>query len=223
MIDAGDQISWRPKGVVAVLDTSIHVRAWLSPRDRPNPSLRVMLLAGVVYDSLTGPAVLEEVEEVLVRPRFSGTAQAVRVWLDAFLRASHQVFPEAVPVDDPRAVGGDVDDLPILRTAYAALTARELVEVLASARTDGGWFIVSEDIHHFVPGQNVYGWEMITSRAFLRTLVRRGKAPSWSGPSAGQPPPATAFPLVSRWFVKKRATAQSVASSGAGELLVVRC
>lgn len=39
----------------------------------------------------------------------------------------------------------------------------------------------------------------------------------------GAASPATAVPLVSRWFVKKRATAQSVASSGGptGELLVV--
>ena len=79
----------RPKGVVAVLDTSVLVRAWLSPVAPPNPSRRVMLLAGVAYDSFTSPAILDEVEEVLVRPRFGAAAGQIRLWLDAFLRLLH--------------------------------------------------------------------------------------------------------------------------------------
>lgn len=102
MIDAGAQPSWRPKGIVAVLDTSIHVRAWLSPRDRPNPSLRIGLLAGIIYDSVTSPAVLGEVEEVLTRPRFAGTLASVRVWLDSscalVARSSRRLFLRMMPV-----------------------------------------------------------------------------------------------------------------------------
>ncbi len=39
---------WRPKGIVAVLDTSTLVRAWLSREDTPSPARDVMRLAGIV-------------------------------------------------------------------------------------------------------------------------------------------------------------------------------
>lgn len=78
----------RPKGVVAILETSVLVRAWLSPTAAPNPSRRAMLLAGVEYDSFISPPILDEVEEVLARPRFGADPAQVRLWLDVFMRAS---------------------------------------------------------------------------------------------------------------------------------------
>jgi predicted nucleic acid-binding protein len=164
-----------PKGVVAVLDTSVLVRAWLSSSASPNPSRRVMLLAGVAYDSFTSPAILDEVEEVLARPRFGADPAPVRRWLDIFLRSSRQVFPDVIPGGSARAVGGDAEDLPVLKTAYAVAAAgEELGDILVAARADGGWLIVSENTRHFIPGRNVHGWRFITGHAFLLFLHGRG-------------------------------------------------
>lgn len=164
------------KGVVAILETSVLVRAWMSPALAPNPSRRAMLLAGVVYDSFTSPAILEEVEDVLGRPRFGADAAQVRRWLDAFVRASRQVFPEAIPANGAGAVRGDLDDLPVLHTAYAAAAAgEEFHDVFQVARRDGGCFLVSENTRHFTPGWNVHGWQFITAHAFLQRLRERGR------------------------------------------------
>jgi predicted nucleic acid-binding protein len=169
---------WQPKGIVAVLDTSTLIRAWLSHADRPNAALELMLKAAQAYDSFTSPTILDEVEDVLLRPRIAASRASARRWLDAFLRSSRQVFPEAIPGGDPRAVGGDLEDLPVLHTAYAATVAGpDVAEVLATARADGGWFLVSENTRHFPPGQNVYGWQFTTASRFLQTLQRRGSRP----------------------------------------------
>lgn len=169
--------TWRPKGLVVVLDTSVLVRAWLSPAMKPNPSRRAMLLAGSAYDSFTRPAILEEVEAVLTRPHFGATSQQVRLLMDIFLPASRQVFPEALPPAEAAAVGGDLGDVPVLTTAYAVAAAgQEVVEVLATARTDGGWFLGWENTRHFTPGRNVYGWQFTTAHLFLRHLDQRSRA-----------------------------------------------
>lgn len=165
----------RPKGIIAVLDTSILVRAWRSPTGVPNTSRRVMLLAGVGYDSFTSPAILGEVAEVLARPRFGAAPSRVYVWLDAFVRASRQVFPESIPVDNPAAVGGDHDDLPILKTAYAAIAAAtEYPLIVEEARRGDGLFLVSENTRHIVPGRNAYGFEFVRAHQFLDLLLSRG-------------------------------------------------
>ena len=175
MSAAAESELWRPKGVVAVLNTSTLVRAWLSREDNPSPARDVMRLAGQAYDSFTSPAILDETEEVLVRPRFGASRGQVRLWLDAFLRMSRQVFPEVIPGSNPAAIGGDLEDLPVLNTAYAAAVGGEGVgEVLAAARLSAGWFIVSENTRHFPPGRNVHGWQFITAHAFLRLLHSRG-------------------------------------------------
>lgn len=173
MSDTGAGRFGRPKGVVAVLDTSVLVRAWLSPAACPNPSRRIMLLAGVAYDSAASPSILHEVEEVLARPRFGAAPTQVHLWLDAFLRASRQVFPEVIPGGGAGAIRGDVEDLPVLKTAYAAAAGEELGDILVAARADGGWFLVSENTRHFTPGWNVHGWQFITAHAFLRLLHSR--------------------------------------------------
>jgi hypothetical protein len=130
-----------------------------------------MRLAGLAYDSFTSPAILDEVEEVLVRLRFGAARGQVRLWLDAFLRVSRQVFPEVIPGGDPAAVGGDVEDLPVLHTAYGGAAGGEPVgEVLAAARLGGGWFIVSENTRDFRPGRTVHGWQFVTAHGFLRLL-----------------------------------------------------
>ena len=74
---------------------------------------------------------------MLLRPRFGATRAHVRLWLDAFLRVSRQVFPEVIPGGEPAAVGGDLGDLPVLNTAYAAaagdVEAREALNILTHA------------------------------------------------------------------------------------------
>lgn len=128
----------RPKGVVAVLETSVLVRAWLAPAAAPNPSRRALLLAGVVYDSFTSPPILDEVEAVLARPRVGAAPAQIRLWLDAVVRASRQVSPEVIPSAIARAVRGDVKDVPILHSAYAEAAAGEaLYDVLQAARRRG--------------------------------------------------------------------------------------
>jgi hypothetical protein len=167
---------WQPKGTVAVLDTSTLVRAWLSRGRSPNAAREIMRVAGQAYDSFTSPAILGEVEQVLVRPRIGAAPADVRAWLDEFLRVNRQVFPETIPGGDPRAVGGDLADLPVLNTAFAtAIAGPDAAEALAAARTNGGWFLVSENTRHFPPGQNIHGWEFITSFNFLQLLRRESR------------------------------------------------
>jgi hypothetical protein len=77
-------------------------------------------------------------------------------------------------VADAGAVRGDLEDLPVLKTAYAVAAAgEELGEVLVAARTDGGWFLVSENTRHFTAGWIVHGWRFITAHAFLGLLHSR--------------------------------------------------
>lgn len=138
-----------------------------------------MLLAGDFYDSFTSPAILEEFTEVAVRPRIGADPSLIGVWLDVHVRASRQVFPEFVPGGGAEAVGGDIGDLPVLKTGYAAnVGGEDVARILQAARSDGGCFIVSENTRDFVPGRNVYGWEFITAASFLRLLVRRRRRPS---------------------------------------------
>jgi predicted nucleic acid-binding protein len=176
-VTAPTNVFGRPKGMVAILETSVLVRAWLSPASAPNPSRRAMLLAGVAYDSYTSPVILDEVQEVLARPRFGADPTQVRRWLDTFVRASRQVFPEVIANAGKGAAGvvrGDEADLPILHTAYAATAVgHEVGDALEAARTGGGWCLVPENTRHFTPGWNVHGWQFITASAFLQHLLHR--------------------------------------------------
>ncbi len=160
------EVFGRPKGIVAVLDTSVLVRAWLSNAASPNPSRRVMLLAGQAYDAFISPAILGELEEMLQELRFGFPVGQVRAWYDAFLRSSHQVFPEVIPDGSPATVGGDVADLPVLNTACAAIVAGAgTTQILEVARANEGWFLVSENTRDFRRGRNVHGWRLITAHA----------------------------------------------------------
>ena len=164
----------RPHGAVAVLDTSVLVRAWQSAVDCPNVALSLMLWAGAAYDSFTSPAIIEETKEVLARPRFEARPDDVNRWLDAFIRASRQVFPQLSPGGNPGAVRGDADDLPILETAYAAyVTTSEHHPVIAYAQATGGLYLVSENTTDFIPGRNVHGFRFIRAVDFHRFLLNR--------------------------------------------------
>jgi hypothetical protein len=136
-----------------------------------------MLLAGQAYDAFISPAILDELEEVLQELRFNVPGESVRAWYDAFLRSSRQVFPEVIPGGNPAAVGGDPEDLPVLNTAYAAVAGGpDVAEILAAARANGGWFLVSENTRDFAPGRNVHGWEFITAHQFLRLRLSPRRA-----------------------------------------------
>jgi hypothetical protein len=137
-------------------------------------ALAVMLWAGVLYDSFTSPAILDETREVLARPRFGAAPEAVDRWLDAFVRASSQAFPQVAPGGNQGAVRGDLDDMPILETAFAAYaTAPEHHPVIAHAQVTGGLYLVSENTTDFVPGRNVHGFRFIRAAEFRRFLMIR--------------------------------------------------
>ncbi len=101
---------WSPKGLVAVLDTSVLVAARLSKAERPTSSREVVRLAGILYDSFTSPAILEEVEAVLARPKLGCPAAETRLWVDVLLRHSRQVDPGLVPGSYAAAVHSDEDE-----------------------------------------------------------------------------------------------------------------
>jgi hypothetical protein len=131
-----------------------------------------MLLAGIAYDSFTSPAILSEVAEVLGRPRFGANIDQVSVWLDAYVRASRQVFPESIPGDYSQVVGSDADDLSVLKTAYAVFAAgSEYPAVLEKASRGAGFFVISENTNHFAPEQNTYGFRFIRAHTFLREVA----------------------------------------------------
>jgi predicted nucleic acid-binding protein len=167
---------WHPKGIIAVLDTSTLVRAWLARQADRTPAAEIVRAAGRRYDSFTSPAILDEVEEVLARPRFGASPRAVRAWLDRFLRVSRQVFPESVPNSDAGPVHADLADVPVLMTAYAVPGDDEFAPVARAARVDGGWFLVSENTRDFTPGWNVWGWRFVTAHQFWQVLRQRETA-----------------------------------------------
>lgn len=157
---------WSPKGLVAVLDTSVLVAARLSKAERPTSSREVLRLAGILYDSFTSPAILEEVEEVLARPRFGVPVDETRRWLDVFVRQSRQVDPGLVPGSYASAVHSDEKDSPVLRTALAVNLHEGGQRAIATAKTGRGCFIVSWD-RDFAPGRSFWGWTFIRPDAFL--------------------------------------------------------
>jgi hypothetical protein len=147
--------------------------------DHPaSPSRLVLRLAGSAYDSFTSHEILDEAADVLARPSFAAPADRVRHLLDEFLRASRQVFTELVPGIDAGAVRGDVDDLPVLKTASAVyVSAPEYPEVITRAtEPGGGFFLVSENTSDFVPGRHVHGFAFVRAGDFLNLLLARSAA-----------------------------------------------
>jgi predicted nucleic acid-binding protein len=165
-----------PTGIVAVLDTSVLVRAWRRPDETQAPSRRIVRAAGLAYDSFTSHDILDEAVGVLARPQFGLPADLVRRRMDTFVRASRQVFAELIPGGDPAAVGGDADDLPVLKTALAVYAAAsEYPEVVARAREPGGgFFLVSENTSDFPPGRTSHGFTFVRAHDFLEMLATRG-------------------------------------------------
>ncbi len=161
---------WTPKGLVAVIDTSVLVAARLSTAERPTSSREVVRLAGVLFDSFTSPAILDETEAVLARPRFGIPAAETRRWLDVVLRHSRQVDPSLVPGSYAAAVRHDEKDSPVLRTALAVNLHEEGQRSIAVATSGHGCFIVSWD-RDFVPGRNFYGWTFSRPDGFHDLLV----------------------------------------------------
>ena len=168
---ASQSTLWRPKGLVAVLDASTLVAARLARVDRHSSSRDSVRLAGTVFDSFTSPAIVEEVEIVLARPKFGFTIVETRRWLDVFVRHSRQVDPGVVPGEYTAALHGDVRDNPVLKTALAVNLHEEGQGAIAEAGTRYGCFIVSWD-KHFEPGWNLWGWQCIRPDAFLALLHR---------------------------------------------------
>ena len=160
---------WEPKGLVAVLDTNILVSARLSRSTRRTVSKDIFSLAGLAYDSFTSPAILEEVELVLARPRFGIPKEETRIWLDVFLRHSRQVDPGQIPGEYAETLGNDSKDNHVLKTALAVNLHEEgRIAVEESIRRDG-CYIVSAD-SDFEEGRVVWGWKFIRPEDFFRLL-----------------------------------------------------
>lgn len=175
MIGRSPSFSGPPSGIVAVIETSVLVRAWLSPTVKPNPARRVMLLAGIAYDSFTSPAIIDETAAVLTRPRFGANRGTIYRWLDMFVRASRQVFPDLLPSGNVDVVSGDEGDLPVLNTAYAVFAfASEYPSLVEQATQNGGFFLVSENTTHFRLHINSQGFQFIRVHSFLEILEGRG-------------------------------------------------
>jgi len=147
---------WDAKGLVAVLDTSVLVSAYLSKDSHFSSSRRIVRAVGALYDSFTSPAIIAETERVLTEPRFRAPMSGIRLWLDAFVRRSRQVDSVAIPGDYSAALGGDEKDNPILLTALAVNLHEEGQQCIAEAGSRFGCFIVSGD-KHFRAGRNVWG------------------------------------------------------------------
>lgn len=161
---------WKPKGIVAVIDTSVFVAARVSSAGNLSSARQVVRFAGLVYDSFTSPGILQEVEDVLARPRFGYPVAETRRWLEVFLRHSRQVDPAFVPGDYSAALHADEKDNPIFKTALAVNLHEEGQVALADAKCRYGCFLVSKD-RDFEEGRNVWGWEFIRPETFWQLLL----------------------------------------------------
>ena len=164
---------WRPKGIVAVVDTSVLVAARNSRSGNLSPSRQIVRSAGMLYDSFTSPSILQEVEGVLVRPRFGYSVSETRRWLDVFLRHSRQVDHESIPGEYSAALGDDEKDNPVFKTALAVSLNEEGQVAIEAAKLRYGCFLVSLD-RHFEEGRNAWGWEFIRPGSFWRMLLSWG-------------------------------------------------
>lgn len=160
---------WEPKGLVAVLDTNVLVSVRLSRAPRRTVSREIFDLAGLVYDSFTSPAILEEVELVLARPKFGIPIGETRCWLDVFLRHSRQVDPCRVPGDFAAALGNDRKDNHVLKTALAVNLHEEGQKAVEESIRRDGCYIVSAD-SDFEEGRVVWGWRFIRPENFYHLL-----------------------------------------------------
>lgn len=172
---------WSPKGLVAVIDTSVLVAARTTMAGELSPSRQVVASAGVLYDSFTSPEILQEVEGVLARPRFGYSVAETQGWLEVFLRHSRQVDPASVPGDYSAALGNDEKDNPIFKTALAVNLHEEGQVAVAKAKSRYGCFLVSKD-RDFEEGRNVWGWKFIQPESFWRLLMSRDDSSRAPGP-----------------------------------------
>ena len=171
---------WAPKGLVAVLDTSVHVAAALSGDPARSPAQLVQEAAGYGYDSFTSPDILNEVEEVLRR---LGFRKNIRRWIDQFGRMSRQVNPRQLVGDYSALVGHDVEDDPIIKTALSVLyhdpEGQEAVEM---ARHKSGCYIVTTNTRDFPEGRYLYGWTCIRPHRFVAVIDDHAASIAASGP-----------------------------------------
>jgi predicted nucleic acid-binding protein len=159
-----------PKWVV-VLDTSVLVPAVLA-RGQDSPNVRLIRAAvSELFDCVLSDYIREEAREVLQRPEAGGHSLAA---IEAKLAPLWTVSRFVEPLQDDDAslasiVGDDVDDAPVFATALAAYQIPEL-----AARPTK--MIVSNNIHHFKPGQKPHGIEFQDAIGFWRRFAGAGGA-----------------------------------------------
>lgn len=164
-----------PKWVV-VLDTSVLVPAVLAKR---RESLNVMIVRAAVselFDCVLSDHIRDEARDVLQRPEAGGHSLAA---IEAKLAPLWTVARFVDPVGDDDAslaaiVGNDEQDAPVFGTALAAFLIPDLA---ARPRK----FIVSNNTHHFVPGQKPHGIELQDAAGFWAKFRDAGGAVEESG------------------------------------------
>ncbi len=154
---------------VVVLDTSVLVPAVLAKRqDSPNVRL-VRAAVGELFECVLSEYIRDETREVLQRPQAGGHSLAA---IEAKLAPLWTVarFVDPVPDDDASlaaVVGDDEQDVPVFATALAAYQIPEL----AVRPTK---MIVSNNVHHFKPGQKPHGIEFQDAVGFWHRFASAG-------------------------------------------------
>lgn len=165
---------WSPRGVrgreptlrwLAVLDSSVFVAAALA-RDPKSPNREVVELAlAGVYICVISDYIQTEVTETLIEYGLR------RDEVDALFGVVWHTAQMVALADDSEALRKaivDEDDRPILRTAFGVYAVPELAPLPRK-------YLVSENVQHFPPGRNLYGFECIRPGGFLAELRRAAR------------------------------------------------
>lgn len=157
-----------PKWVV-VLDTSVLVPAVLAT-DPKSANVRLVRAAvSELFDCVLSEFIQNETREVLQRPEVGGhSLAAIEAKLAPLWTVARFIEPLADDSNEVAAiVGNDEQDAPVFGTALAAYTVPEL-----AARPTK--MIVSNNTHHFKPGQKPHGIEFQDAVGFWRRFANAG-------------------------------------------------
>ncbi len=147
---------------MAVLDSSVLVAAALA-RDPKSPNREVVELAlAGVYICVTSDYIQAEVTETLIE---HGLRQDEVDSIFGVVWHTAEVVALADESEALREAILDEDDRPILRTALGVYAVPELAALPRK-------HLVSENVQHFPPGRNLYGFECIRPGGFLAELRR---------------------------------------------------
>jgi predicted nucleic acid-binding protein len=165
-------MSWRPfasnvrpaQRWLAVLDTSVLVSAFLSTHEHSGSVKTVEAAIAGVFDCVLSEVIREECRATLSR-RDLGSHDP-----DETDQRFRPLWDRAIWVElsedsaDLHAAVSDPGDVPILRTAMAVFSVRDM-------GTRAHKFLVTNDTRAFKPGRDWYGFEFLTAHEFHRRLA----------------------------------------------------